>query len=351
MPKFGLMLYAINWSYDEVREVTVEAERLGFDSLWHHDNVVGMTPFRPSVGVMDAWTLLPALAEATERIELGTLVTPVGRRAPAVLAKSTTIVDHISGGGRLNVGLGPGDEDWQFLPWGLAYPPIKQRIALLRDQIEVLRRMWREGEASYVGTHVVLDGAINEPKPLSEPHPMIWVGLVFGKKVMPRVAAEYADGVNIYNGSDEAVTELRDLVRRRCDEIGRDFGSIPMNRIQMLEVVDTDVDLDEQLAIDAHGWGVPEAGLRECHHLFHDAILGPADHVIERLEEKLALGFDHLAFEFGGLDAGSSLWGPSAESVLHAMRRFAAEVMPHFREQDQRSSSRAAQEGDSHAVR
>ena len=129
----------------------VAAEETGFDSYWTMDNVVLIHPdTEEQLPVFETWTLLPALAAVTKKIRMGPLVTPCNRRHPALFAKMTTTFDRISNG-RLDLGLGPGDDPIYFVPWGMSYPKTSVRIKILREEIEVLKRMWTEERASFEG--------------------------------------------------------------------------------------------------------------------------------------------------------------------------------------------------------
>jgi alkanesulfonate monooxygenase SsuD/methylene tetrahydromethanopterin reductase-like flavin-dependent oxidoreductase (luciferase family) len=113
---------------------------------------------------------------------------------------------------------------------GRGYPGPAERIAYLREEIDILKSLWTQEATDYDGKYYVLKEATNNPKPFQTPHPPVWVGLVMGRHVMPKVAAEQADAINVYNASDVAAGELLDLVKRHCDTIGRDYHAIPKSR-------------------------------------------------------------------------------------------------------------------------
>lgn len=115
--KLSTYLWGVSWSWQELRSAFQAAEALGFSAAYIMDNIVGPKPGPAEASVFDAWTVLPALACETTRIGLGTMVTPVGRHHPSMFAKSVAVTDQISGG-RISVGLGPGDEDRHFLHGG-----------------------------------------------------------------------------------------------------------------------------------------------------------------------------------------------------------------------------------------
>jgi alkanesulfonate monooxygenase SsuD/methylene tetrahydromethanopterin reductase-like flavin-dependent oxidoreductase (luciferase family) len=216
---------ATGWTFDDVREVVQEAERLGFTSAWFSDNV--RPPFAATDELepwselpWDAWTLLSALAAVTKKIRLGPLVTPAPRRHPAVLANAAACLDRISNG-RLNVGMGVGDDLAQFAQWGLPHPGVgREGIALLREHLEVLRRAWTESPANFEGQYYRLDQAFST-RPVQEPHPPIWIGIVHGTKVLPRVAAEHAAGLVVFSADHRVADEAVKATAEACAELGR----------------------------------------------------------------------------------------------------------------------------------
>ena len=118
---FGLTLPQIKRSWAEARDTAVEFDRLGFDSVWVCDHLYGIP--MPNLPIFEAWSELAAVAALTDRVELGTLVTPVFFRNPAVLAKQVATIDHVSNG-RTVVGLGSGWFATEFESYGLPFPPV-----------------------------------------------------------------------------------------------------------------------------------------------------------------------------------------------------------------------------------
>ena len=211
-PKLDVYVLPVKVSWQQVRAMFLRAEELGFHTAWIHDNVVGPVPWKPDAAVFDSWSVLGALGEATSRIRLGSLVTPMGRRHPSVFAKMTASFDNPCGG-RFDLGMGPGDEPHQYEPWGLRYPEPRERIEILEEEIEIIKRLWTHERVTYEGEHYQLRDASLAPKPLQKPHPPLWIGLVFGRRVMPRLAARHADGVNFYSKHDDDVAATIEQVR------------------------------------------------------------------------------------------------------------------------------------------
>lgn len=132
-------------TYPKVRDVALECERLGCDSVWFNDQMYEgwLPPEKHATPYLDCWTLLPALAASTKTIRLGTLVTSNTSRHPALLAKMSTTLDVVSGG-RLEMGIGAGDLPIEHETYGIEYPPDGERIARLREALQVIISMWTE---------------------------------------------------------------------------------------------------------------------------------------------------------------------------------------------------------------
>jgi alkanesulfonate monooxygenase SsuD/methylene tetrahydromethanopterin reductase-like flavin-dependent oxidoreductase (luciferase family) len=198
-------------------------EDLGYDSVWAYDH---LSPYWIKTGdSMECWTLLSAIAERTSTIRIGSLVTNVNLRNPALLAKMSSTVDNISKG-RLIVGLGTGDSfsRKELLSNGFMFSDLEERIERLRETICVLRAMWSEDAAHYQGRYYRLFNAINYPKPRQHHCPPIWIG---GKhdKILD-VVAEMADGWNYWGVGRTMLKRRIQYLSSRCNEHKRPIESI-----------------------------------------------------------------------------------------------------------------------------
>src|SRR5438552_15911562 len=164
--RFGVTLPQIKRTWAEARAAAVEFDRLGFDSVWVCDHLYGVP--LPNLPIFEAWSELAAVAAITERVELGTLVTPPFFRNPAVLAKQVATIDHIAGG-RTIVGLGAGWFASEFEAYGCPFPSLGARLGALEEAAQVLRSLWAEERTPFEGQHCVAREAICEPKPVRRP--------------------------------------------------------------------------------------------------------------------------------------------------------------------------------------
>ena len=204
------------------------AERLGFSALWVPDHFQNIRPAGPADTIcFDSFVVLAALARETERVRLGHEVLCALFRNPALTAKMISTLD-VASDGRAVLGIGAGWNRDEFESYGYDFPPARERLETLREDLEVITRMLAPGRATYGGQRARVREAVNEPRGLQEPRVPIMVG-GNGPEVTWRVAARYADELNLDALSVEQVTAALPVIRQRCEEIGRDPGSLPVS--------------------------------------------------------------------------------------------------------------------------
>ena len=225
-------------TYDDLLRVAKATEDLGFDAFFRSDHYLRIFT-DGGVGSTDAWVTLAGLARDTSRIRLGTLVSPVTFRLPGPLAIAVAQVDRMSGG-RVELGLGTGWYDGEHAAYGIPFPDLGQRFAMLEEQLQVLRGLWgSDGPFSFAGEHYTLTDSPALPKPLQQPGPPIVMG-GFGAKRTPRLAATYADDYNVpFHGVDETAQAF-DRVRAACAETGR---TVVLSAAQTIAVGRDDADM------------------------------------------------------------------------------------------------------------
>jgi F420-dependent oxidoreductase-like protein len=208
-----------------LRSTATAAEAVGASWLTVMDHYFQMEFFRTAHDPMlEAYTTLGYLAGATERVRLGTVVTGVTYRHPGLLAKIATTLDVLSGG-RAFLGIGAAWYEREHKALGVPYPPVAERFERLEETLQIVRQMWSDDEGPFEGRHYQLAETINVPQPLTRPHPPIVVGGSGEKKTL-RLVAQYADATNlIVSGADELAHKL-DVLRRHCDDLGRDYATI-----------------------------------------------------------------------------------------------------------------------------
>ncbi|MGK2849945.1 MAG: TIGR03560 family F420-dependent LLM class oxidoreductase [Candidatus Limnocylindrales bacterium] len=209
--------------------VAQQAERLGFESIWLFDHF--QTVPKPTDEItFESFTALAALAAVTERVRLGHIVICTAFRNPALTAKMIATMDTISGG-RMDLGIGAGWKRDEWLAYGYGFPETKERLARLADDLGIISAMLagdRHDHATFEGEHSQVRGAINVPKPIQRPRVPIMVG-GNGPNVTWRLAARYADELNVDGLSPAEVAEALPVIRQRCEEIDRDPATLPVS--------------------------------------------------------------------------------------------------------------------------
>jgi F420-dependent oxidoreductase-like protein len=213
-------------AWDRSVAVARQAEALGFDSIWLFDHFQ-TEPDPTDELTFEAFVGLSALAAHTSRVRLGHLVLCAGYRNPALVAKMIGTLDVVSGG-RAELGLGAGWKEDEWRAYGYGYPPLRERLAALEDALEIATRMLSPGRATYEGPFAAVHGAINVPRGLQAPRVPIVVG-GNGPTVTWRLAARFADELNLDWLSPDEVAAAMPVIASRCEEIGRDPASLPVS--------------------------------------------------------------------------------------------------------------------------
>jgi probable F420-dependent oxidoreductase len=209
--------------YEEIRALALQAEAAGFDSVWVFDHLLFRGPDGRSEGIWESWTTLSALAEATSRVELGTLVLCAGFRNPAVLAKMAVTLDSVSNG-RLILGLGAGWHKPEFEAFGI---PFDRRLSRFEEALGVVSSLLRTGTLDFEGQHYWVRGGELRPRSSRAAGPPILVGAA-GPRML-RLTARLADQWNgCWFGEPASAADLLAKVRHACAEVGRDPASLQL---------------------------------------------------------------------------------------------------------------------------
>jgi len=210
-------------TWDQWVALARTCEEHGLEGLFRSDHYVSVFD-DASRGSLDAWATLAGLAAVTERIRLGTLVSPVTFRHPSELAKQVTTVDHISGG-RVELGIGAGWQVSEHRAYGFDYPADPVRMELLDEQLEVIHRSWSEAPLSFRGRHYRVEDLHALPRPVQDPHPPLIVGGHAGRR-SASLAARWADEYNVVFASPEECARYRERVAEAWEAEGRDADTL-----------------------------------------------------------------------------------------------------------------------------
>jgi F420-dependent oxidoreductase-like protein len=278
--------------FDRIVDVALAAESSGFDALFLMDHVQQIGGVgRPEDPMLEPYTLLGALAARTTTIRLGTLVTGVVYRNPALLAKMVTTLDVISNG-RAILGIGAAWYEDEATRFGYAWPPARERLDRLEDALRICRAMFTQERATVDGRHHRVHDALNNPRPIQPGGPKILVG-GGGERHTLKLAARYADACNVFDSLD-AVRRKLPILEQHCRDAGRDPSEIAKSRLSMLCLAPTASEADDQLAQTLARLPSP-LPKDQLSKLF---VAGDPDAVRRQVEEHLAAGLDGLIFSF-----------------------------------------------------
>ncbi|MGD9736977.1 MAG: TIGR03560 family F420-dependent LLM class oxidoreductase [Solirubrobacterales bacterium] len=201
-------------------------EASGVGTMFRSDHYLSVKD-RAERGALDAWATIAALAAVTEKLRLGTMVSPATFRHPAVLAKMVVTADHVSGG-RVELGIGAGWWQREHEVYGFELPPIGPRIDALEEQLQVVRGHWGPGPFDFDGEHFSAVELDAQPKPVQAPHPPLILGGSGGRRSL-RLAARSADEYNVVMATPEKAREIRAGLDAACEAEGRDPASLPLS--------------------------------------------------------------------------------------------------------------------------
>jgi F420-dependent oxidoreductase-like protein len=314
--KFGIQIENhLGISYNGVRKVALEAEKLGFDGLFICDHLMGRNEETFRQPCLDPWVTLGALAQATKKIALGTLVSAVGFRYPSMLAKMGATLDHI-GGGRLMLTIGAGWHEPEYKAYGIPFPPVGVRMQQLREAVQIVRSMWTQDHATFEGKNFKIDGAWCYPRPVS---PRIWVG-GGGEKTLLRIVADLADGWNAVGLSVDEYARKLEVLRTWCENTGRKLNTIERSYYGTCIVGKTEGEFRESFNKHYGQYRKAEESMQAFEERMRSTrpLIGTASEVIEKMGGFRELGVSYFILYFPDKDG------------LGLLRRFADLVMPRF---------------------
>jgi F420-dependent oxidoreductase-like protein len=193
----------------------------------------------PPEPMLEGYTTLGYLAGQTREVRLSLLVTGATYRHPGLLVKTVTTLDVLSRG-RAMLGIGAAWYDREHAGLGVPFPPTAERFERLEETLQVVGRMWSDDDGAYEGTHYRLAETVCVPPPVQQPRPPILIGGGGERKTL-RLVAQYADACNLFGESTDVVRHKLEVLRRHCDDLGRDYASIEKTMIAPGDpVADTD---------------------------------------------------------------------------------------------------------------
>ena len=308
---------AVEDHWSTMVDVAKSIESSGYESLWVFDHF-HTVPEPTQEVTYEAWTLMAALAAATDTVRLGQMCTCNTYRPPSYLAKVAASIDVISGG-RLEMGIGAGWYEHEHDGYGFPFLSPGGRLGMLREGVEIMKAMWTEDVVDYEGKHYQLKGAISQPKPLQQPHIPIWIA-GGGEKVTLKIAATYGQYSNFGGDSLETFVHKSDLLRAHCDDVGTDFDAITRSANFNVFCEESSKDVDDKIDwLVGHLKNYVSDDAAERYGRLYRQRSGTPDQIVAWLKEYQAAGMTYPIVNFA--DAAYDRSG---------LELFAREVIPAF---------------------
>lgn len=281
--ELGLALWSQSTSWPEYLEAARRADRLGFDHIWTWDHLLAIfgDPYQP---IFEGYAALAALAASTERARLGLFVGANTFRNPGLVAKAVTTIDHISGG-RAVLGIGGAWFEPEHQAYGIDFGSgFGQRLDWLAEAVPAIRALLDGEEVTSTGARYAFDHLRMEPGPVQSRLP-IMVGGSGEQKTLP-IVARWADIWNAF-GSPETLRHKDDVLRARCDDVGRDPESIVRSVGCKVTIRQTEAEAHRALADILARNGLSEADIADDETFW----TGTPEHIAERMLDYRAVGF------------------------------------------------------------
>jgi F420-dependent oxidoreductase-like protein len=280
-------------TWEEWLALAEACEEHGLEGLFRSDHYASVFD-EYARGSLDAWATISALAARTERLRLGSLVSPATFRHPAELARVVTTADHVSGG-RVELGLGAGWLEDEHVMFGFPFTDGPTRLERFAEQLEIVHRQWTEESFDFAGRHYRLQGCRALPKPVQTPHPPLIVG---GRARSGTVepAVRWADEYNTVFASPATIRERRRVLDEACERAGRDPATLPLSLMTICIVGEDEREVRERAGRVAAITGAADgdAGLAERRE---NGVVGTVGRVREHLAELEYAGAERVFLE------------------------------------------------------
>jgi F420-dependent oxidoreductase-like protein len=291
--------------YEAMTRVAQAADKGPWDSIWVYDHF--HTVPRPELeATFECWTVTSTLVRDTTRVRVGQMVGCNGYRNPALYAKIASTVD-VASHGRLNAGIGAGWYEHEWRAYGYGFPELKVRMAMFKEAVEIIYKMWTEERPSFKGRYYQIDGPINEPKGVQKPHPALWIG-GSGEKVTLKLVAQYADACNV-EAEAGLIRHKLDVLRQHCEAVGRDERTIIKSTSVTVFPIEKGADASRATAQVRAG--------RSMEEFRQGVVVGEADRIVSHIESLVEAGIDYVI-----------AYIPGVAYDLEPLHRYETEVIP-----------------------
>ena len=288
--EFGLFSPLAGLAWKAVSERATRIEQLGYHSIWVTDHFWNRGV--PEADVLEGTSAMSALAVATGKLRIGSLVLCNSFRNPGLLAKVLATIDNLSNG-RLEIGLGAGWMEEEYRAYGYEFPSIGARLRQLDEGIQILKLLMTEKCATFDGHYYKLTDAYCNPKPVQKPHPPITIG-GSGEKLMLRIVAKHADRWNCPAGYRNFEHKL-DVLKQHCDAVGREIDKINISEQLLVCIGANDAEVEEK-------WK-----LAQRLPFWRTGIKGTPSQLIPQLRDRIGKGITFFTVIFGDMNSNQSI--------------------------------------------
>jgi len=279
MVNFGFVTNE-NLEYKVVKEAWLECERLGFDSAVLSDHFMrgGYYP--------ECWTTLSALSSQTKSLRFGPMVLCNSYRHPPIVAAMSATLDVISRG-RLELGMGAGWLESEYVAYGIPFPRTVIRIEQLKEAVRIIKKMWTEDSTTYKGKYYSVKDAVVNPKPIQKPHPRIWIG-GYGEKFLLKAVAEVADGYILRKGATpDEYSHKMNVLQQHCKTVGRNFDKIRKAWVGQVFIGKNKQEVTKKIRNYKTTFSSEE---KSFEHFIEESIVGTPEECIKKIYEYLDTG-------------------------------------------------------------
>src|SRR5919202_1470100 len=280
--------------YEFSKSVATAADNLNFDSIYAYDHLVPHYKDDVEKNIFECFTLLSSLAAITKKVKIGQIVVCNSYRNPALLAKMSSTLDIISNG-RMELGIGAGWYEQEYLAYGYDFPSDRVRIAQLDESISIIKAMWTEKYGSFEGNYYKIKDAICNPKPIQKPRPLIMVG-GSGEKYLIKLVAKQANRYNLFFGSPEEMKRKISILKEYCGSIARDYKKDIEYSVVLPCIIRESQEKVNEVLIQSKR---EEKSIKEySQYLVDSVMIGTPEKVLQGIRKYLDIGVSHFILHF-----------------------------------------------------
>jgi F420-dependent oxidoreductase-like protein len=282
--------------YEFSKSIATTADNLNFDSIYAYDHLIPHHKDDIEKNIFECSTLMSCLAAITQKVKIGQIVVCNSYRNPSLLAKMLSTLDIISNGG-VELGIGAGWYEQEYVAYGYDFPSARTRIMQLDESISIIKAMWTEKYASFEGKYYKIKDAICNPKPIQKPRPLIMVG-GSGEKYLLKVVAKHADRYNIFFGSPDEMKRKISLLKEYCTSVGRNYKEDIQYSVVLPCVIRESEDEINRVLIQNKR---KDKSMEEySQYLVDSVIVGRLERVLQGIRKYLDIGVRHFILHFIG---------------------------------------------------